>query len=299
MRADLQRLKRDSESKSAANISGTVGTAAGGKNRFWFGASALLIISAAIAWFGYGRFALKPMPFQQIEIIQLTTNGKVGTAAISPDGKYVAYSVNEIGKIFYFGGKVKQSLWVRQVTGGDVQVSPPAEVGYDSLTFSHGGESLYVARVEGGSSLDSVYKMPVLGGTAKRLIADIDTSSRVSPSPDGKQLAFARNSVQASESALDTANEDGSNENRLAVHKYPDGFFSVAWSRNGKAIAAVVGNSASGSIEWQPTVISLQDKSQYALPSKRWSYVDDLGWGPDDRGLILTASERNSGVLQI
>jgi DNA-binding winged helix-turn-helix (wHTH) protein len=45
-------------------------------------------------------------PFQRIEITRLTATGNVTSAAISPDGKYVAHVISEAGKA---------SLWLRQV----------------------------------------------------------------------------------------------------------------------------------------------------------------------------------------
>jgi Tol biopolymer transport system component len=265
----------------------------------WIGLGGLVILAAAIGWAGYGFFLSRHVPFREIEITQLTTSGKVGIAAISPDGKYVAYSVNEAGTSYYFGGSTRQSLWVRQVTGGDVQVTPAAAVSFDGLTFSNDGDSLYVFRTESGSSQDSLYKMPVLGGTTKRLIANVDTYGKPALSPDGKQLAFVKGDSKRNESVLVETDEAGAAEKELAVRKWTSLLMNAAWSPDGKAIAVVAGNSESGSIEWDPLVVSIQNKSERLLTSKRWSYVRDLGWLSDGRGLIVTASERNSGMEQV
>jgi len=259
--------------------------------------AAIMVVVGAIVW-GVPHFAPKPAPFQKIEITQLTTNGRVHTAAISPDGKYVAYAVDELGQSFYFGGKKKQSLWVRQVAGGgDVQIVPAAEVSYAALSFSKDGESLYAVMSEGRNAILSLYKMPVLGGTAKRLIVDLDVNAALSP--DGRRVAFTRHSVQKSESALMLANEDGTAEEALAAVKLADLFWDVAWSPDGKSIGVVFGNSKSGDIEWDPVVISVQDKSRQALTNKRWSDFREFGWTADNGGLIAVASERNSGLRQL
>jgi eukaryotic-like serine/threonine-protein kinase len=130
MRADLQRLKRDSESgKGTATL---VVSQVRRKRSLWLGAGVGLVLLAAIGWGAYSHFIPKPAPFQQIEITQLTSNGRVKTAAISPDGKYVAYAVDELGETDFGvpglpSGRTKESLWVRQVAGGDVQrwLRPP------------------------------------------------------------------------------------------------------------------------------------------------------------------------------
>ena len=76
------------------------------------------------------------VPFQRMKIARLTSTGKATEAAISPDGKYVVHVVDDGGQ---------QSLWMRQVssTSSNVQIIPPADVSYLSLTFSPDGNDLY------------------------------------------------------------------------------------------------------------------------------------------------------------
>lgn len=121
----------------------------------------------------------------------------------------------------------------------------------------------------------------------------------LSVSPDGRQLAFVTNSPEKSQSELMVTNEDGTGEKELAVRKWTSLLMTAAWSPDGKAIATIGGNSESGSIEWDPVVISLRDKSQRVLTDKRWSFVRSLGWVADGRGLIVSGSERNKGLQQI
>jgi eukaryotic-like serine/threonine-protein kinase len=119
MRADLQRLKRHTESgKSAATMAAAPVTR---RRALWAGVAAFAILTAGIAW-SNTYLATKIVPFQKTEIKQLTTNGKTirDTAAISPDGRYVAYAVGEPAPD-HSGEPDTQSLWVRQVaTGSDV-----------------------------------------------------------------------------------------------------------------------------------------------------------------------------------
>jgi Tol biopolymer transport system component len=289
MRADLQRLKRDSESgKGTATL---VVSQVRRKRILWLGAGIGLVLLAAIGWGAYSHFIPKPAPFQQIEITQLTGNGRVKTAAISPDGKYVAYAVDELGETDFGvpglpGGRTKESLWVRQVAGGDVQVAPAAEVGYWGLTFSRDGDFLYAVRSEGKNvGFGFLYKIPVLGGAVKRLIAEVDT--RVTLSPNGHELAFVRNHAGGDDSKVLVANEDGSGEREVAGHKVPFIFVSPAWSPDGRTIAAVIFNTEKDH-SWSNVVeIPAQGGSEVALTSKQqWAWNGDLAWLPDGRGLI-------------
>ena len=242
LRADLKRLKRDTES-TRVTAAGVAASPVRQKRNLWFGIGAFTVLAAAIAWGIYGYLIPQPAPFQKIEISQLTSTGKVKLAAISPDGKYVAYVVDEEGE--YVGGQSRESVWVRQVAGSDVRVAEPALVSYHALTFSHDGDFLYAVRAEGkDTAFAYLYKIPVLGGTAKKLSTDVD--SKVSLSQDGKQIAFVRNSSTNNDSSLMIANADGTGEKKIAVHKYPRSFGSPAWSPRGDTLAAIVYNSERG-----------------------------------------------------
>ncbi len=297
LRTDLKRLKRDTESgKSAAT---GVASPVGRKRSRWLAVGALLVALAGITWGVYYWLAPRVVPFQKTEITRLTTSGKVTLASISPDGRYVAYVT---GEVWSFG---KETLWVRQVgTGSDVQIVPPADVGYGGLIFSRDGDFLYVTQSESKDSLLGVlYKIPVLGGTKKRLIVDVamffPLANPVTLSPDGKRVAFLRYSKARNETALMVANEDGSGEKQLAVRKRPNGFGGpVAWSPNGKTIA-VVADSEAG-VEYQGLVeVPVQGGAERTLTPKRWPWVADLAWVPDGRGLVADTQAQSGGQTQI
>ena len=285
LRADLKRLRRDTESKSVSIVTTTASPS--WKRKIWFAAGAGVIVIAA-ALFGLLHYSrLQSAPFQNVELTQLTSVGKVSTAAISPDGKYVAYVTHDSGLI--------ESLWVRQVAGSDLRILPPAEVQYRGVTFSSDADFIYAVRSEGkDTGFKYLYKVPVLGGSATRIIADVD--SGITLSPDGKRLAFVRDSPATGQSALVVANEDGTEERKIAIREYGSGFEEVAWSPDGKSIAAVVSNSSSSRtlLEMSP-----DGGSQREIGNKRWLWLDNLTWVSDGRGLITSAQERPTDGLQI
>ncbi|HEV3306332.1 MAG TPA: DUF1990 family protein [Candidatus Sulfotelmatobacter sp.] len=296
MRADLQRLKRDAEGgKNAASM--TV-SPLGRRRNIWVGAATFAILTAGIAWVVYRYIATKTTPFQRIEITQVTTTGRVTTAAISPDGKYVAYALGEIGPEGVYGRQAQESLRVHQVAGGDVQVATPADVSYFALTYSRDGDFLYAVKSEGkDTGLRSLYKIPVLGGAATRIASDVD--SKVALSPDGNKLAFVRHSQANGQTALVLENEDGSGEKELVVRRWPNALDYVGWSPNAKAIAAVTFNDESGVMYATPAEISIDGGLERPLTDKRWASIRDLAWVSDGRGLILNATEQTGGVLQV
>ena len=302
LRTDLKRLKRDTESSRVTAVGATV-SPVGRKRNLWLGVGALLIALAGISWGVYYWLAPRVMPFQKTQITRLTTIGKVKIAAISPDGRYVAYVTDESNEVFSHG---RETLWVRQVgTGSDVQIVPPADVGYGGLIFSRDGDFLYVTQSESKDSLLGVlYKIPVLGGTKKRLIVDVAIFfflvNPVTLSPDGKRVAFLRASKARNETALMVANEDGSGEKQLAVRKSPNRFLGpVAWSPSGKTIAVVASNTEAGVQYMSLVEVPVQGGAERHLTPKRWPWVTDLAWVPDGRGLVADTQARSGGPIQI
>src|SRR5256886_4030424 len=196
---------------------------------------AVLLISAIGLAFGlYKLRARKPeLNLQAGQITRLTNNGKDGSATMSPDGKYVAYTlVDELGS----------SLWVKYLaTGSNVQIIPPAGLGagVGQSTFSPDGNYLYYIRGGRGGGLGALYQVPVLGGTSKMLLENV---SRISFSPDGKRFAFERRYATEGEDAVIIANADGTGEQKVTTRKDPDFFLpGAAWSPDGRTIACPIG----------------------------------------------------------
>jgi eukaryotic-like serine/threonine-protein kinase len=299
IRTDLQRLKRDTE--SGKSVATGAASPAAKKLKLWLAVGALLVALGGIGLGIYNRVVLKPVAFQKTEITQLTTSGKVTIAAISPDGRYVGYVWDEGGFYGQLVGHSKESLWVRQVgTGSDVQIVPLADVRYSGLTFSRDGDFLYFVQSQAKDAglLDTLYKMPVLGGTARRLVVGVN--SGITLSPDGKQLAFVRDSTERNETALMLANEDGSGEQQLAVRKWPNRFEGmVAWSPNGKTIATAFANSEAGVRYASLVEMPVQGGAERPLTNERWFWVVDLAWVSDGRGLVVNTQAQATGVIQI
>ena len=103
-------------------------------------ALALFVLTAGAATFAaYKYFTRKQVvghfsSGRKLNIKRLTSSGKVGSTAISPDGRYVAYVVR-VGD--------KQTIRLLQVnTGSDVEIVAPLEPPLEWLSFSRDGDYL-------------------------------------------------------------------------------------------------------------------------------------------------------------
>jgi eukaryotic-like serine/threonine-protein kinase len=307
MRADLKRLKRDrsgrisqpeiaaapsSELRHAIADRGARETSADAARRRRIGSPIILTISLLMIAAGiyglYTRFMQwrgdsGPIPFQNMNIEKLTTSGHVVLATISPDGKYVVNAVDE--------GQGQQSLWMRHVaTGSNAQIMPPFEGRYSGLTFSPNGDFLYFVRGDvQHPGVGFLFQIPVLGGTPRQLVDDVD--SPVSFSPDGRQMVYLRQSTVGASSSLIIAQSDGTGERVLSKLPLP-GYSDPAWSPDGKWIAASVvepGTQNLGRIVLlEPQ--SSKEKTVYAGNA----ILQKPTWMPDNRHLVVIFHDLSS-----
>lgn len=225
---------------------------------------------------------------QPLQLTRLTHTGKVWRAAISPDGKYVAYVTQETDK---------QSLWVRQVaTAANVQIVPPAEALYWGLAFSRDGDHVYFVRAESKIGT-SIFEVAVLGGPITRLVESADSTFAVSP--DGKQFAYVRTEEEQNEAALIVANADGSGERTLVTRRAPDFFYThwdgIAWSPDGRTIACQAGSTDAGGFYRNVVAVHVEDGSEKPITTKRWKWISGLAWLANGSGLFLSASDQSAG----
>jgi len=301
IRAELKRIKRDAGSGRAATGTGsssvsrapsstqTTTSAASGsgvvpapakkaKTALWLSAAAVLILGGGAAWWWQSARArtTTPLDVTGMTVTRLTQSGNALAVAISPDGRYVIYALRE--------GE-QEGLWVRQVaTRSDVQVLAPAEVRYLGLSISPDGNYVYFVRVDAGNrNYASLYSMPVLGGTPRQLVRDIDTA--VTFSPDGRRIAFVRGVPDVGKARLLIANADGTAEQMLWETNAETNTFGVLapnWAPDGKTIAMAWGLSGTGTL----TIVNVADKTTRDL----YRYQGIMGrpiWLPDGRALLM------------
>lgn len=231
--------------------------------------------------------------FKQIEVSKLTSDGNVARVTISPDGKYLAL-VEQRGE--------NQTLFLRQIDNSTaIEISPPKKQKFVGLTFSNDGQSLYFVSydLENNSPsglIGNLYKIPILGGTAKQITADVD--SPITISPDGQQYAFVRNYLGEKQSALITAFFDRNDERKLTVRDLNERFLQegLAWSPDGKTIAATAYNfSQENGLKMRALTVNTNDGEQKPLGSESWDWIANPNWLKDGSALVFVTYSERSG----
>jgi eukaryotic-like serine/threonine-protein kinase len=223
--------------------------------------------------------------FQTTRTTKLTNTGKAIGAVISPDGKFVAHvALNED----------QQTLLVRQTaTTGNVTVVEPDDALIEGLSFSPDSNFIYFTKRKQRDAIRVLYRVPSLGGTPPTQVLE-DVDSAISFSPDGKRFAFVRFYPQKGESALLVINEDGSNEQRVALHERGNFFMTAAWSPDGKVLAAPARRTDDG-VRVELLAVQLSDGSEQVIGTHRWATISSLEWLADGSGLMLSGVERGPG----
>ena len=229
-----------------------------------------------------------PLSFQSVKLTRLTATGKSTMATISPDGKIVAYVVNDAGQ---------RSLWVRQVaTSRNLQIVEPAEVDYFGITVSPDANYIYYVTGKLNEPLRELYQVSVLGGAPKKIMSDVD--SPVTFSPDGKRFAFTRGEPVTGAWSLIIANADGTGERRVATRQTPQFYEVPAWSPDGKSIACSAGDALVGKV-MTVVVVNPENGTEKPMTADKWLGVTQIGWLPDGSGLVMIAADQESRLSQL
>jgi eukaryotic-like serine/threonine-protein kinase len=271
--------------------SGSVIVEAARRNKLGVGLAIALVV-AVIAAAGFGIYSFlqdtKHVPFEHFSIENLTNNGHVSQAALSPDGKYLLHVRSEQGL---------QSLWLRHIaTGSNTQIVAPAATRYAGLTFSPDGNFIYcVRRDEAEHNLASLYSAPVLGGTPRLLVKDVD--SPITFAPDGQRFAYMREHHDTPNRDLLVAHSDGTPD-RAIFSNTPllSDSFVPAWSPDGKTIVIPITQPTPDALGALLAVDVATGKTQTIATNP-----DDLfyspAWMPNGTGLIIPTAMIGTGRL--
>jgi Tol biopolymer transport system component len=241
--------------------------------------------------FGLGRRLAPPAARGEsapsLSVTRITSSGNVTEAAVSPDGRFVAYVESEQGE---------QSLWLRQLaTGQTLRLLPSRRAYYWGHAFTRDGNSIVFGLKSPEDIGGAFYSISALGGAPRRLVAEIDSAPAFSP--DGGRMAWFRaRHPTRDESALIVARSDGTEPKVLATVKLPERFAPVFfsapdWSPDGRRIACSVDRYQEGSTEGGARVIavSVADGSVETLADPGWRFAGQVAWLPEARGLLVVA----------
>ena len=323
MRAELQRLKRDTESgrssatRVAMEVADSVG-AAGAPSSASAGIAATTAVSSTSAHVAHasGSSSVAAVAREHrfgvatIVVIVLVLAGAAGYGVYSflnrgggavPFQNFTMTQVTSSGKSELAAispdGKYilsvqdengKGALWLRNVpTNSDAQIIAPSSAIFRSLAFSPDGNYIYFRKSGDQTGTNfNLYRAPVLGGAPQQVVQDID--SDIAFSPDGMRMAYCRaNDPIIGQYRLLSANLDGTDEKVLLAVKNTLIPRWATWSPDGKQIAYSLppGNLDLGAIGLFD-VASGKARTLATFANRR---IFEINWTPNGRGLIVVS----------
>src|SRR3984957_17038967 len=228
LKADLKRLQRDSISGSAVHVTPAEVRQTSSK-KWQVGAAvvlAVVILAALAGWLGSRRGTQSKTAQAISSARRLTSNpteNPISVSAISPDGKYLAYSD-------------RTGTYLRLVSTGEVHslLSKNSEVQY--LSWYPDSTRLLISWPPSPAAKMGLWVMPIVGGTPRQLT---DEGWSASVSPDGSQIVFLKAALFGETGGeLWLMSADGSNQRRI-ISSSEDGIAhsSPVWSPDGHWIA--------------------------------------------------------------
>jgi Tol biopolymer transport system component len=227
------------------------GTATKRERHGAFGAAAACAIAAGLAlwwWPLGGREAmLGPAWFAPVNFIQVTHRGDVDQAALSPDGKRVAYTTIRNGE---------NQLHLLNLQTRKEFEWPPYAGDTLGITFSPDNSSVYYT-VHDQSEWGRLYQAKENSPDAVFVLDDID--GPICFSPDGSEFAFRRrfDDKRTNREAVIVAKTRDTGDQRAILTKYNQSVgYRIAWSQNGSLAINLPKRSLDGEV--RPTVLVFQ-----------------------------------------
>ncbi len=230
----------------------------------------------------------KPPVASSLKLEKLTETGQSRQVAMSPDGKYIAYTRTS---------KQTQSIWLRHLaTNSNVEIVP-ARDRVIGLTFANSGEFLYFVSgapdFVSGAPATALYRVSLVGGVPTKIVDKL--KNIVAISSDDRQIAFIRqviNSDGLRKDWLRIVTAEGTGERALFVGTYPNLLHSPVWSPDEQAIICIAGNSDGGTQDMRIIEVSIANGISKELSAERFFNVSKMVWLPQKSALLLAANKR-------
>jgi len=250
-----------------------------------------VVAAASYGVYTFVKMGQKPKfaPFEKFSIVNVSNNGHISQAAISPDGRYLLQALEENGE---------QSLWLRHIPSmTNKQVLAPALTRYQGLSFSPDGNYIYfLRRDEANESEAQLYSASVLGGEPRVLIQDVD--SPVSFSPDGRHFVFLRELHDSPNWDLWLAKSDGTIEKPIfRNHPLLSDSYVPAWSPDGKTILIPIVQPSKEALGGFLAVDPATGQDRVVAVSADRIYHGPV-WMPDGSALIASSVQADAEHMQ-
>lgn len=259
--------------------------------------AAFSVAAALIMGFiGYGVWKItragvsaEDFRLENLKIQKLTTTGNILQAVIAPDGKMVVYAM--------FDAAGKQSLWSKRIGQSNaLQIIPPGEALFNSVAVSPDSNSVYYSLTE-NRTREILYRVPISGGTPRKIAEN--PASTATFSPDGKLLAFVRDTPDKMRRLMIANAEDGSGEREIYAVSDNHRLIEPRWSPDGERFAFVASDVTEKGRVWGIYEIPAAGGDVKPILAPQIGKVYAPFWLRDGSGLLYNAEPNGSRQTQL
>ena len=247
VRLALEELRDESESGKL--VGPTAGVAAAVERRWHWPVLAILCVAVAASAIGWAWLIRRgPPPTQGPELVRLSPDDghAYGLPAISPDGKFVAYTSDRSGQL---------QLWLQQVAGGEpIQLTHSSGAAGGAHFLPDGARVVYGVESPDRSAT-RLEIIPTLGGPP-RVLANAKLILAGDLSPDGRQVAYFEVGASVARPRLMVLSLEGGTPRELPsweqAQPRQDYFTGAAWTGDSRYLlcAGTKRADALGFDEW-------------------------------------------------
>jgi eukaryotic-like serine/threonine-protein kinase len=268
IRTDLSRLRRRLSSNA---LHARPGKSAHYQHLWLWAVAPLLLLILMITVY----FRVAARPNRAIRQQVLTANAResaLETAAISPDGKYLAFSDS-------------QGINIKLIDRDDIQVLPNTKALIVADWFPDGTKILAFRPGKDNTSFE-LWSVPLVAGVRRKLADHISAIARVSP--DGRLIMFAANGFPAHE--VWVMGPEGEEPRRVMNTSDSGGVLDVIWAPSSSRFAYLHRTSVEGHVEFSLKTSDLQGNvsdAVFSAPELNGGGNTGLWWLRDGRILFV------------
>ena len=218
-----------------------------------------------------------------LKMSKFAVSGLMREAVISPDGKYVAYILEN--------GPTKQSIRLRVLESGkEAELVKAPEVGrLQNISFTDDLTSIYY--VLNTPNNEEIFRISVSGGTAAKITENTDGGGSLSP--DGKLFAFQRDPKGET---IYVANPDGSGERILLDRPGDDWVYCGSvpvWSPDSKWLACSEHFKTKDGEGYKLVLLNAGNGEVKTIGEQKWLSISGFAFMPD--GSITISAREAAG----
>jgi Tol biopolymer transport system component len=240
-----------------------------------------LVAFLSLAVFSFGRcLQAQTPPKRAMTFEDLMAMQRIGEPVISPDGRFVAYSV---GTTEMEANRIARNIWIVSTTPGS-EPRQLTQTGHDTRPqWSPDGKK--IAFLSSRDGTPQVYVMAAQGGSAAKVTSLSTGADNEKWSPDGKSIAFTSNVFpDCSDDACNHSRDEAAEKSKVKARVYDHLLFRhwTHWSSGKRSHLFVVAANGGAARD-------LTAGADYDVPPDERGDASDFAFSPDSMELCFTA----------